>query len=458
MLAGDVEDDPLGLDPDGAPRSSGAVSWSRPRQSRSRRATATISELEGLGPLDAAFARPIPVPGAARSCYGDGAGALVVRDDGGPATAVEGPQPVVTTVAGPLLFVNARLQPDKENGGQPLANAALAVALLAEADRVVFVDPVPSAGVAPDGTQDPLSLLPLPVRLALAQLAVAVLIYLWWRARRLGRPPVEELPVEVAGSELVVAIGDLLRRRGTAQRSADGVATETRRVARRPTRRRRRPLARAVARASRHAPATPPRSPRPSTAPAPRPSPATRSSSPSPARSRPSARRRSVNQHDPETTVPAGPTTTPGSGGADPRAAVLALRDEIGKVVVGQDGTLSGLVAALLVRGHVLLEGVPGVAKTLLVKTLAESLALDFKRVQFTPDLMPVGRHRLAGHRPRRRRSSSASARGRSSPTCSSPTRSTGRRPRRSRRCSRRWRNARSPQKVSPGPSPNRSW
>ena len=73
----------------------------------------------------------------------------------------------------------------------------------------------------------------------------------------------------------------------------------------------------------------------------------------------------------------------------DPRAAVLALRDEIGKVVVGQEGTLSGLVAALLVRGHVLLEGVPGVAKTLLVKTLAEALALDFKRVQFTPDLMP---------------------------------------------------------------------
>ena len=79
----------------------------------------------------------------------------------------------------------------------------------------------------------------------------------------------------------------------------------------------------------------------------------------------------------------------PDPSARDPRAAVLALRDEIGKVVVGQEGTLSGLVAALLVRGHVLLEGVPGVAKTLLVKTLAEALALDFKRVQFTPDLMP---------------------------------------------------------------------
>ena len=74
---------------------------------------------------------------------------------------------------------------------------------------------------------------------------------------------------------------------------------------------------------------------------------------------------------------------------ASPREAVLALREEVGKVVVGQDGALSGLVAALLVRGHVLLEGVPGVAKTLLVKTVAAALDLDFKRVQFTPDLMP---------------------------------------------------------------------
>ncbi len=72
-----------------------------------------------------------------------------------------------------------------------------------------------------------------------------------------------------------------------------------------------------------------------------------------------------------------------------PREAVLALREEVGKVVVGQDGVLSGLVAALLVRGHVLLEGVPGVAKTLLVKTLAASLDVETRRVQFTPDLMP---------------------------------------------------------------------
>ena len=72
-----------------------------------------------------------------------------------------------------------------------------------------------------------------------------------------------------------------------------------------------------------------------------------------------------------------------------PREAVHDLRDEVAKIVVGQEGTLSGLVAALLVRGHVLLEGVPGVAKTLLAKTVAAALALEFRRVQFTPDLMP---------------------------------------------------------------------
>ncbi|MBW3620459.1 MAG: MoxR family ATPase [Actinobacteria bacterium] len=75
--------------------------------------------------------------------------------------------------------------------------------------------------------------------------------------------------------------------------------------------------------------------------------------------------------------------------GDDPRDALAAVRDEIARVVVGQEAVVTGLLAALLVRGHVLLEGVPGVAKTLLSKALAASLDLDFRRVQFTPDLMP---------------------------------------------------------------------
>ncbi|MDX1889780.1 MoxR family ATPase [Mycolicibacterium sp. 050158] len=82
-------------------------------------------------------------------------------------------------------------------------------------------------------------------------------------------------------------------------------------------------------------------------------------------------------------------TTDPAPTHEDARNALLALRSEIGKAVVGQDAVVSGLVVALLCRGHVLLEGVPGVAKTLLVRTLAAALQLDFKRVQFTPDLMP---------------------------------------------------------------------
>jgi MoxR-like ATPase len=86
---------------------------------------------------------------------------------------------------------------------------------------------------------------------------------------------------------------------------------------------------------------------------------------------------------------PIEPSTAAASRGGDPRAAVLAVRDEVGKVVVGQEGTLSGFVTALLVGGHVLLEGVPGVAKTLLAKAVAAALDLEFTRVQFTPDLMP---------------------------------------------------------------------
>ncbi|WP_285742698.1 MoxR family ATPase [Lentzea sp. NBRC 105346] len=80
-------------------------------------------------------------------------------------------------------------------------------------------------------------------------------------------------------------------------------------------------------------------------------------------------------------------TTTVGVDEA--RGALLALRAEVGKAVVGNDATVTSLILALLCRGHVLLEGVPGVAKTLLVRALAQTLDLTYKRVQFTPDLMP---------------------------------------------------------------------
>ena len=70
-------------------------------------------------------------------------------------------------------------------------------------------------------------------------------------------------------------------------------------------------------------------------------------------------------------------------------SAYQRLRDEIGKVIVGQEEIVEGMVVALLARGHVLLVGVPGLAKTLLIKTLAQAIHLDFSRIQFTPDLMP---------------------------------------------------------------------
>ncbi|USQ77228.1 AAA family ATPase [Ornithinimicrobium cryptoxanthini] len=71
------------------------------------------------------------------------------------------------------------------------------------------------------------------------------------------------------------------------------------------------------------------------------------------------------------------------------REALHRVRTEVGKALVGQDQAVTGMIVALLARGHILLEGVPGVAKTLMVRTVAAALDVDTKRVQFTPDLMP---------------------------------------------------------------------
>ena len=75
--------------------------------------------------------------------------------------------------------------------------------------------------------------------------------------------------------------------------------------------------------------------------------------------------------------------------GPDLRPALLAVRDEVAKAVVAQDAVVTGMLIALLCHGHVLVEGVPGTAKTLLVRALARALAVKSTRVQFTPDLMP---------------------------------------------------------------------
>jgi MoxR-like ATPase len=75
---------------------------------------------------------------------------------------------------------------------------------------------------------------------------------------------------------------------------------------------------------------------------------------------------------------------------ADQAKVIERLRQEVNKVVVGQERLLDRLVVALLTGGHVLLEGVPGLAKTTAVRTLAQALGLDFKRISFTPDLLPA--------------------------------------------------------------------
>ena len=66
------------------------------------------------------------------------------------------------------------------------------------------------------------------------------------------------------------------------------------------------------------------------------------------------------------------------------------MRAEIGRVVIGQDAVIEELLIAVFARGHCILVGVPGLAKTLLVSTLSRILSLGFKRIQFTPDLMPA--------------------------------------------------------------------
>ena len=74
----------------------------------------------------------------------------------------------------------------------------------------------------------------------------------------------------------------------------------------------------------------------------------------------------------------------------DFRESFLRVRGEIGRIIVGHDEIIEGVLTSILVGGHCLLEGVPGLGKTMLVKTLAEVLELQFSRIQFTPDLMPA--------------------------------------------------------------------
>ena len=133
------------------------------------------------------------------------------------------------------------------------------------------------------------------MKLALAQLVGAFVLFVWWRSRRLGPPVSERLPVEIAGSELVAAVGDLLRRRGNPQRAAATVRADTRRVLAERLGLGPDPAPGALVRGRRrpHRPTGRPRWAPPSTATPPPPSPAPTSSSRSSEPSTPSARRSS---------------------------------------------------------------------------------------------------------------------------------------------------------------------
>jgi len=83
-------------------------------------------------------------------------------------------------------------------------------------------------------------------------------------------------------------------------------------------------------------------------------------------------------------------TTVEREAGTRPSVPMERLLYEVKKVIVGQDHLLESMIVALLARGHLLVEGVPGLAKTMAIKTLAETIGGDFKRIQFTPDLVPA--------------------------------------------------------------------
>ena len=82
--------------------------------------------------------------------------------------------------------------------------------------------------------------------------------------------------------------------------------------------------------------------------------------------------------------------TAPRSLAAKLAGAYHSLANEVGKAIVGQKEVIEQIIIAIFARSHCLLEGVPGLAKTYMIKTLSEAMSLSFRRVQFTPDLMPA--------------------------------------------------------------------
>ena len=118
---------------------------------------------------------------------------------------------------------------------------------------------------------------------------------------------------------------------------------------------------------------------------------------------------------------------------------------ELSKVIVGQQEVIEQLLISMFSRGHCLLEGVPGLAKTLMISTIAQSLDLSFTRIQFTPDLMPAditGTEIIEENKTTGARETAVSLKVPCSPMSSSPMKSIARRQKPRRHCSKRCRNA----------------
>jgi len=140
------------------------------------------------------------------------------------------------------------------------------------------------------------------------------------------------------------------------------------------------------------------------------------------------------------------PQTVKASGNSKrsaPRDALLDLKARIGKSVLGQDRMIESMLIGLLANGNLLIESLPGLAKTRAVKTLAKNLAADLSRVQFTPDLLPSDVTGAEIYVQTDKGGQFQFQKGRSSPTWYWPMRSTAHLPKCSQRCSRRWKSGR---------------
>ena len=257
-------------------------------------------------------------------------------------------------------------------------NAALSLRLLGQHPRLVWYVADPTDVSAGDGVSIS-SLLPRWLYPALWLLLLGTLTVLLWRGRRFGPLVREPMPVVVRAAESTESRGRLYHRARDRGHAATILRHATqRRLAEHLALRPEAPMPEIVRAVAARTGRRTERGPRPA---------------------RTGHRHERLRVGRPRPSAPAtGRRGTPPMTetlhenehrAGEAREALSAVRAEVAKAVVGQDAAVSGLLVALLSGGHVLMEGVPGVAKTLLVRTLATALAVDTKRVQFTPDLMP---------------------------------------------------------------------